>query len=339
MNLIYWEKLFWTIDWINKVFTSQNTIDTVVALNIGWAPYVTFIVSWRTITLATAPTNPSDLLILDYYFLENVPTVTNSNYLVSDSLQDCLDIIWIKQYNNTFSQSKLLRLISEWYFTLINKNRLAKIRGRYSFTKGTYYSVKNQYRGDLIPINTTFDNFTPRVGKVMIGWFITDFITRTDTNVTLSDWLTHSVSSWDLITFWYKIPSSAVDINFITVDWVPFKKLDQLQFFGWEIDNSYTVVDWYLFISKCESSSVVVEYTIRNQLLTLTTDLIEVEPAYQRVFSLYASYKLLYRAEDSRASAVEKEYRDLKREYIAYLKRHSKGANSNNNFNWPLNWL
>jgi hypothetical protein len=29
----------------------------------------------------------------------------------------------------------------------------------------------------------------------------------------------------------------------------------------------------------------------------------------------------------------------LKREYIAYLKRHSKGANSNNNFNWPLNWL
>lgn len=338
LNLIYWEVLFWTTDWVNKVFTAQNTIDSIVWLTIGWAPYLSYTVNWRIITLTDAPATWVEI-ILDYYFLENVPTITNSDYTLANAKSDLLDIIRIKQFNNIYKETEWARLISEWYFTQVNSNIDKQIRWTYSFTKGANYKTLPQYRGDIIPISWVFDNYTPRTWLVLINWFATEFTTRTDSNITLPDWLTHNIESWDLVVFWYKIPTSAVDINSVKVDWVPYSRLDQSHFYWGEIADSYTVIDWYLFLYWPESRDVVVWYTKRNKLFTSDTDIIDVEPAYQRIYSLYAWFNLLARAEDARSWVVEKEYTRLKRQYIAYLKRHSKIANSSNYFNWPLNWL
>ena len=339
MNLIYWEILQWITDWINKVYTSQYTIDTTVELWIGWAPYVNFTVNWRIITLDDAIPDWEDWPILDYYFLSNITEVTNSTFTIANALSDTLTHLWISAFNSSYTQTNAIDLINECYFAELNRQRDVRTTWSYAFTSWDSYKYWTFYRWDIIPVQDVMSNYTPRVGKVMINWFITDFITRTDINFTLPNGLMTTPNNWDIILVWYKIPTAIKEISYLTLDWEQFTRKTPEQFWIWNWLNQYMIKDWYLFISWSSSWQVVCHYTGINDVFTITTDVIDIDLPYKHILSLYASYNMMIDREDTRRVELEQKYIKLRRKYVAYLLRHSKRSNYMNTFSWPLSWL
>lgn len=339
MNLIYWEILQWVTDWINKVYTSQYTIDNTVELWIGWVPYVDFTVNWRIVTLGTAIPEWEDWPVLDYYFTDNVSPVTTSTYTVTNALNDVLINIGITQFNNAYKESRAIDLINECYYTELNKYRDNRLVSSFSFTSWDTYKYWTFYRWDIIPVQWTMSNYTPRVGKIMINWFITSFTTRTDTSFTLPDWLMTTPNNWDLVLVWYKVPTAIKEISYLTHNWIPYKRVSVEQFWIWNMSNTYTIKDWYLFLSYSASWQIVLQYTKINTQLTTWTDVIDIDNTYKLLLSLYASYNMMIHREDVRRAEIKQQYKELKSKYIAYLLRHSKRSNLLWTFNWPLNSL
>lgn len=339
MNLIYWEILQWVTDWINKVYTSQYTIDNTVELWIGWVPYVDFTVNWRIITLADAIPEWEDNPVLDYYFLDNVDTVTTSNYTLQNALDDVLVNIWITQFNWAYKESRAKDLINECYFSELNKYRDTRLVSSYAFTSGDSYKYWTFYRGDILPVQDLISNYTPRVWKVMINWFITNFTTRTDNSFTLPDWLITTPNNGDLVLVWYKIPSAIKEISYLTYNWIPYRRVSVEQFWIGNIYWTYTIKDWYLFLSYSNSWQIVIQFTRKNSNFINNSDIIDIDNTYKLILSLYASYNMMIHREDVRRAEVKQQYQELKRKYIAYLLRHSKRSNSLWVFNWPINWL
>lgn len=338
-NLIYWEILQGTVDWTNKVYTSQYTIDTTVELWIGWVPYTSFTTSWRIITLTDAVPEWEDLPILDYYFTDNITAITNADITVATVLTDTLTLLWITAFNNAYKQTTSIDLINECYFTELNKIRDNRLMSTYSFTSGDSYKYWEFYRGDILPIQDLISNYTPRVGKLMINWFITDFTTRTDSSFTLPDWLTTTPNNGDIVLVWYKIPDAIKEISYLTLDGTKFTRMTSEQFWVWNQYATYLIKDWYLFISYSDSAQIVCHYTSKNDVFTLTTDIIDIDLPYKNILSLYVWYNQMIDREDDRRIEIENKYTKLKRKYIAYLLRHSKRSTSMNSFNWPLSWL
>lgn len=339
MQLIYWEILRWTTDWINKVYTAQNTIDSVVTLYIWVTPYTNFTINWRIITLNEAIPSWWDNPTLDYYFTDNVTTIVNADYTIANALTDILWLVKISNWNNAYAQSDAIQFLNEWYFTELNKTHSIKELWTYSFTKWATYKYWDFYRWDIIPIAWVIDNYTPRVWKVIVWWFVVDFNTRTDSNISLTNWLTMEWKQWDLIIVWYKIPDAIKEITECVVNWTPYNRVKIEDFNNWEEYWIYTIYNWYLFISNSDSLDVVIYYTRKNKLFTLTTDIIDIEPVYRRLPSLYAASKMMQITEDTRWQNIENEWIKLKRKYTAYNSRHSKRYTWMNYFKWPLSWL
>lgn len=337
--LIYWEKLLWTVDGINKTYTAQNTIDTTVELRIGWAPYVAFTVSWRIITLTDAIPAWEEVPELDYYYIDNLVSVTNTDVTVNDALNWVLDAIGITAFNTSYKQATALKYVNECYFTNVNRNKDVSIKWSYWFTKGWSYTYWTFYRWDIIPVSETMDNYTPREWKILLNWLVVDFTTRTDSNITLPDWLTTTAENWDIILFWYKLQPDMYEISYITVNGIPYKRKSKEDFGKWVWYNEFMVFEWYLFISRSDSEQVVVHYTRKNQLFTTVGDIIDMPGEYLDYLSLYAAYKMTRFREDDRSRDIEEEYNKIRKKYNAFRLRQSKWLNSFWNFNWPLNWL
>jgi len=339
MDLIYWEILQWKVDWINKVYTSQYTISSTVYLWIWWAEYTAFTSVWRIITLTDAIPEWEEPPVLDYYFTDNITYTAWADFLVSNALLETLDVLWISAFNNSYKQATAIKLFNECYFSELNRNLDNRIVSTYSFTSGNSYKYWEFYRWDVLPVQELISNYTPRVGKLMINWFITSFTTRTTSAFTLPDWLTTTPNNWDIVLVGYKIPDSVKEISYLTLNWDRYTRMSSEDFWIWNKYWTYLIKDGYLFISWSDEAQIVCHYTSKNDRLTLPTDIIDIDYTYSSILSLYAWYNMMIGREDVRRAEIKQQYTELKRKYIAYLLRHSKRVTTMNSFNWPLSWL
>lgn len=104
-SYIFNEKLTWTVNGINKVFTSLYPITQVESLRIGFLDYTNFTYVWSTVTLVDAPTED---VFLDY-FLDNSPIINDPvNFIYNETL------FWaVNGVNTTFTTSYPISTIEE----------------------------------------------------------------------------------------------------------------------------------------------------------------------------------------------------------------------------------
>lgn len=104
-NYIFNEKLSWTVNWVNKIFTSVYPISQVESIRVGFVDYTNFTFTWNTVTLTDAPNQD---VFIDY-FLDNSPIINDPvNFIYNETLVGSVD--WV---NTTFTTSFPISSIEE----------------------------------------------------------------------------------------------------------------------------------------------------------------------------------------------------------------------------------
>lgn len=338
MNIIYWEILQWTVDWVNNTFSTQKNISSIIEVNIGWLPTIDYTIDWRRIIFNTAPLEWTDNPTIDYYW-DEVCNFTKEDVTVNEVLIEVLDNIWIQQFSTPYPQVTAIRRIDE-VFKQVSNNDWMSIFSTLSFTKWGNYRVWEIERLDLINTTSNIDNFTPRVWRAIVSWSVVEFITRTDTAFTLSDSTTFTPESWDLISVWYKLPSCVKDVIDLKIKW---NSATRVEFDDFRVDNTssiYTINDWYIYFSNTyDSENVVIKYKSNNIKFSTTSDVIDIPREYLPALSDYATWKMLQNREDERWQWIQQRRKLELRKWKAYIKRQSKWDNNIPLFNWPLNQI
>ena len=321
-TFIYNETMTWTIDWINKDFTTLNNIEKIEEVYLWGVAYRDISFVWNVITFADAPPIGASAPTIDY-FVESVasPSVI-WDVTFGDIIDEVYDVIWeTRKTTWPFKESIVKRWINKWIKRLKNKRVYKNRILSYTFNKSKDTPVTAY---DANELNIWVQDYVPANWLVML-W--DSSVVRYTTYIAWAlNWLAWYVyESGEKVSIGYKIPEWVKRPAEVLLNGVPLIYMDNREWrVGWN-DQHYTIVEdslWerYIFLPYRTSTKdiVTVKYTPVFGLFVDDADIVDIEYEYTEVISRYTAYIMLMDREDDRWQSVRESYKESEAEYRVY---------------------
>jgi hypothetical protein len=334
-NFIFNETLVGTVDGVNTVFTSAQPIGSIEDLRLGGVDYTdfSFVQGSQTVTLTDAPTVGTGAPRMDYFVYEATPAVVGTTQTFGGLVDSTYMVLGHDRASEQFQEDLVKEKLNEASRVLNNSRNNPKLKlGSYSFNptgeiEATAYSATEISVG-TVPAGTPADGVVVLRGASPVEY--TGLSASAFTGLT---GLGFAYEAGDVVNVGYQIPSAAKKVSAVYVDGVRLDYVDFRLFSNYSksyVDetNRYTVWrnsagDEFLLIpASCEDTSVVtVHYVPVNLQYDDDADLLDFEPEYRQLLSLYAAYKCCLYREDDRWQTFKNEYDMEFQKYKAYLRR------------------
>jgi hypothetical protein len=341
-NFIFNETLSGTVDGINTVFTSAQPIGSVEDLRLGGADYVgfAFVAGSTTVTLNDAPTVGTGAPSMDYFVYEATPSPVGTTQTFGGLIDSTYMVLGHDRTSEQFQEALVKEKLNEASRVLNNARTNPKLKlGSYSFNP-TGQLLATGYSATEIDVGTV-PTGTPADGVVLLrGSSPVAYSGVSATAFTGLTGLSFAYEAQDAVNVGYKLPSAAKKVSAVYVDGLKLDYVDFRLFSNYRkayLDETARFTVWrdaagndFLFVpGSCDHSSVVtVHYVPVNLQYDDDADLLDFEPEYRQLLSLYAAYKSCLYREDDRWQTFKAEYDMEFQKYKAYLKRvegtHSK---------------
>ena len=313
---IYKETPIGVIDWINKVFTVSEVIDVIDDVYLWWAPYRSVSFNWKTITFAEAPPLWADITI-DYFYEDWTQSVF-SDVTFWDIIDEVYFYIWQNKTSRTYLIDNVKREINKVVKKLNNKTAISSVIRQYSFNPTKALTAK-------VDDNWVF--IWENISYIQENWIalLWDMLYKYNYYTAWVLWWTKDATfkEWDILNMWYKIPSSALKVSEIYIDWTKVEYVDNRIFNNFW--NNYTIINYewsrYLFLPYGNYSVVTVKYLPTTSLLINDSDIINFPYEYSDVISLSVAGLLYANREDDRYNNIKLEHKERKREWLSYQLR------------------
>lgn len=325
------------VDGSNKTFTSPYPIGVIDDMRIGGASYASFsfVEGSTTVTLADAPTIILGSPYIDFFLYSAVPAQVGTAITFGDIIDETYtDKLGHGRDSEQFLEETVKRLINEGSRVMNNVRTNPKYKlNSYSFNptgplRVTTYSATEINVGS-IPTNCPSSGFVIFPASQPIRY--TSLDTESFLGLTGLDFV---YVTGGMCNVAYKLPAAAKKVSGVYVGterfhFVDFRLFvnedksynDELNRFTVWRDNS--TGDEYIVIPATvgKEKVVTVHYSTINNQYTDDTDLIDFEPEYRQLLSLYAAYKICLYKEDDRWQTFKLEFNEEWNKYRSYLRR------------------
>lgn len=332
---LYGETLTGTVDGVNLVFTSSQPIAAVEDLRIGNVTYsgFSFTTGDTTVTLADAPTVGTGAPVMDYFVYQAVPSVVGTTQTFGGLIDSTYMVLGHDRASEQFPEALVKEKLNEASRILNNSRNNPKLKlGSYSFNP-TGALTATAYSATEIGVGA-IPTGTPANGVVLLrGSSPVNYATVSASALTTLSGLDFAYQSGDVVNVGYKLPTAAKKLSAVYVDGYRLDYADFRLFTNYgknyaDEAGRYTlwrdaVGDEYLFIpNSCDHDGVVtVHYVPVNLQYDDDADLLDFEPEYRQLLSLYAAYKVCLYREDDRWQTFKGEYDMEFQKYKAFLRR------------------
>lgn len=329
-TFIYNEILSWTIDGVNKDFTTAYDIDKIEEVYFLWAPYRDISFVDNIVTFTDAPPLWSDAPTIDYFKVDIVPPTPSSDVTFLEVQNDIYEkIYWqtIAWWADTTGPYKLTQIKMN-----IN-NGLNRIKNLRTY-KDKIFSYSFNKAKDLTAIwyNASYTEVWTWITNIPASWL---YILKDSIPVAYT-----SYSSWrlnwtvwiiyenaDKVLIWYKIPSWVKKVSEVLFNWFPLEYIDTREFSIWYSDK-YTIIrtsawEEFIFLPYNTDTNIIVtvKYIPTTTTLVNDADIVDIDREYFEILSYYTLYKMYRDREDDRWQYAYDDYTKLLREYKSYKSR------------------
>lgn len=332
ISFIYNETLTWTVDGVNKVFTSLQQIDQVESIRIWGAEYSDFSFSGNTVTLSDAPTVVLGPPEMDYFVAWVTPVTPSWTH----TFLDVINYYYEKVGQDSTSEQFPLSLVKSEiqsnidYVNNDRPNPRSKIWS-YSFNKAADQAV-TEYSGSSVPATLDWVSYIPAQGAIIVR--DSGYTTYTSYNSTafMGTDVGFVYQPNDKISIGYPIPSWVKRVSEVLIRWVPLDRVDQREYSikrCYNNSNVYCIIDDFIFLPYSTKLDVVVTVTYEKETSSpsLDGDIIDLEADYWKLPAYYALYIIWIDREDDRAANWKQMYTDTYKAYKKYI-RNSFWINS-----------
>lgn len=324
---IYNETPSWDINWINKVFTVINDIERIEELYIWWVAYRDLTFNLNTITLNDAP--PIGATISVDYFQTNLDPITpNWDVTLGQIIDDVYEKIWEDRLNNRIYPESQVKLNINAGIKRIKNLRTYKDRIlSYSFNNSKTLTAKG-YSATWVTI-WEYDNVPSNWVALLDSGAIFSYNTYVEWKLNWTVWFEYKSGS--KVSLWYKIPNGVKKVSEVLYNWVALEYKDIREFTVNTLQ--YTVYsdisgDRYIILPYVNNWVITVKYIPNYNTFSADEDIVPIEYEYFELLSYYALYMLFQIREDDRWQLMDRNYRELLREYKSYKSRAVDGINN-----------
>lgn len=324
ISFIYNEQLTGTVNGVNTVFTSANTIDEIESMRLWGAEYSGFSFTGNTVTLTDAPTVGLGSPYIDYFIEAATPTPSSSTVTFWDLRSQIYEDIGQDDGSPQYPVSMVDRYIIETIPLHLNQkvNPIRKV-WQYSFNKAIDPTV-SAYSATQVDV-TDIPTYTPATGAILIGdGHYVEYSTVSATAFTSISSLGYVYDADDMVTIGYTIPSGIQKVSEVFLGRKRLTFVDRREFIVSLANNAnyFTIIDWFLFLPRTAiATTVIVNFTYEATIPTDDTDLIDFEPNYQNVLR-YDVLRRMYQArEDTRLATTEVYYKESLKAYKSYISK------------------
>lgn len=324
-NYEYNETPSWVVDWINKIFTTANNIERIEEFYIWGSSYRDLSFIWNVITLTDAPAIGMSVSV-DYFKEDLTPTPTSSDVTLWEIIDDVYSKIWQNRtWNNVYKEAQIKNHIVREFERIKNKKLLPNKTRSYSFNTSVWLTAKT-YNSSYIEIWSNIKNIPSNWVAILSNSVLVEYTSYTDWKLISVPWVEYK--PWSQVVVWYKIPSWVKKVSEVLIDGAPLEYADIREY---SISSKYYTIttssnwDKYIilpFFGNWEKIATV-NYYPTQLLAAIDADIVDIESEYLEVLSYYALWKTYEDREDDRADRAERSYRNLLKEYRAYISNNT----------------
>lgn len=314
------------IDWVNKIFKTENIIWAIQSVYVDW----TLIKEYShdnilTITLETAPTTS---IVVNYFYRELSPLRWNGEVTLWKLKDDFYRKIGRVNENGTIP-ANLSKLYPEDYVkeelrkSIKRNGNKSPERTRiqqYSFRSKNWYKVTDETADNSITFEEKVTNEIE--GIFMIEeWIIYEYYQLQWNSFQTAD--VDLTEIGDKIIVGHRIPYGVQKISTVHIDGEPFDYIDERDF-NMNLTNVYTIVrdfQWndYLFLPYSEKVRVhTIRYVPDLWGFSDDNDIVDVPYEYTDLFVYDVAYRLLRDKEDERWIWLKDEIGNGKRQWLLF---------------------
>jgi hypothetical protein len=326
-EFIYNETLQWTIDGVNKTFTTLYNIEKIEEVYYLWAPYRNISFTNNVVTFVDAPTIWSTQPTIDYFKVTISPLSEWWDVTFWEIIVDVYDKIWQDRIKNSvankvYKESLIKNYINNWFSRIKNLRLYKDIVRQYSFNKSKDWTI--------IWYNAGYLNIGENISYTPANWIamfrrdsIMEYSSYSSWHLNWTTWVVYE--NWDTYKVWYKIPTWIKKVMEVIFEWEPLTYYDIREYNMWIYWYSiYKASNWddYLLLPFTKDNEVVtVKYQSVYSVYSADEDIVGIEREYYELLSFYTLRKLFQYREDDRWQQAEKDYRELLKEYKSYKSR------------------
>jgi len=324
LDIIYWEDLNWVVDWINKVFTTVDTIYKIEEVYVGWAAYKDVTFDWNEVTFEDAPPVWSEPTI--DYFKETELVIPAWYVSFINLIDEVYEILGTNSRSPIFPMSIVKRYINKGIQKVKNEKFFKDKVFSYTFNKARDTSVIEYWATEIL---TSAWQYVPTSWAILLWSAMIEYSSFLDGKFWAQAKFIYD--KWDKVSIWYKLPSWIKKTAEVLVWWKPLTYIDNREFSIWSY--WYTIFHWanwdrYLFLPYWDEQQITVKYITDTTIYENDTDLIDIMYEYSDVVALYAAYKLCLFREDDRWQAYKQEFLEEKNKLKAYKSRQTDWINN-----------
>ena len=318
--------LVWDIDWVNKVFkTEDKIIGAIQSIYVDWSLVTDYSYEAISITLDTAPTTS---IVWNVFIREVSPIKGNEMVTLGDLKTSFYRKIW-RVNNNLTIPANLSRLYPEDYVKeelrksykrITNKSPEANRVQQYTLYWTNWYKIISETIDSTVSFE---DSLTTEIeGLFLIGkWIAYDYYSV--------DWDTFKVKDvdlsniWDKVIIWNRIPYWVDKISHVYVDGVELNYIDNREF-AMSTTWSYTIMKDFQgnshLILPCndEVQTTVVKYIPDLYHISDEEDLLDIPEEYMDVIVYDTVWRLLRDKEDERWIQFKEDLWTWRQQWLLY---------------------